>query len=82
MLNMRPKRRWGTSDRFFSNGWEGECVEIDTLSGKQIRELLEDHIKDYLDPCEWERLQTIEKAESETLEKIMHLHRSELEAVA
>jgi 5S rRNA maturation endonuclease (ribonuclease M5) len=77
-LPTRPVKKGDTR----AKGWEGGCVEIDTLSGKQIRELLEEEIAYYVDEDEWDRLQAIEKAEKETLAKIMHLHREELGAVA
>ena len=57
-----------------------ECVEIDTLSAAQIRELLEAEITALIDPEEWNRLRAIEAAEQETLKNILLLHRDELAA--
>jgi hypothetical protein len=63
-----PKRDWDG----------GNCVEIDTLSSAQIRELLEGEIIALIDPGEWRRLEAIEAAERETLNKILAQHRDEL----
>jgi hypothetical protein len=59
-----------------------KCVEIDTLSAPQIRELLEAEITEMIDTSQWNRLQAIEKAESEFLQKVLILHRDELEDIA
>ena len=61
-------------------GDPAECVEIDTLSAAQIRELLEAQITALIDPEEWNRLRAIEAAEQETLKNILLLHRDELAA--
>jgi hypothetical protein len=61
-------------------GDPADCVEIDTLSSAQIRELLEAEITALIDPGEWIRLQGIEAAEQETLKNILLLHRDELAA--
>jgi hypothetical protein len=63
-LPTRPPKRKGDPER---------CVEIDTLSSAQIRELLKAEIVTLIDPNEWRRLQAIEKAERETLDKILDL---------
>jgi hypothetical protein len=68
-LPTRPAKRKGDPDR---------CVEIDTLSSAQIRELLMGEITSLIDPQEWNRLRAIEEAERETLDKILDLHRDEL----
>jgi hypothetical protein len=61
-----------------SAGWgETECVEIDTLSGAQIRGLLEEHISGYIDAGEWKRLQAIEEAEKATLAQLAIRYREE-----
>ena len=59
-------------------GDPAECVEIDTLSSAQIRELLEAEITALIDPEEWIRLQGIEAAEQQTLKNILLVHRDEL----
>ena len=63
-------------------GDPAECVEIDTLSSAQIRELLEAEITAFIDPKEWIRLRGIEEAEQQTLKNILVLHRDELEGAA
>ena len=70
-----PKERKGSK-------WVDRCVEIDTLSSAQIRELLENEITSSIESEEWNRLRVIEQAEQETLEKILVLHRDELEGAA
>ena len=70
-LPTRPAKQKGDPDR---------CVEIDTLSSAQIRELLEGEITSLIDPDEWNRLLAIEKAEREALDKILILHWNELTA--
>ena len=64
-----------------SKGWEGGCVEIDTLSSKQIRDLLNKEVEYLVDGEEWERTKAIEEAEAQTLAEIADLHRDKLEAL-
>jgi hypothetical protein len=60
-------------------GDPAQCVEIDTLSAAQIRELLEAEITALIvDQGEWNRLQKIEAAEHETLQNILILHQDDL----
>ena len=73
-LPTRPVKK--TDSR--SRGWDGGCVEIDTLSGQQIRDLLNKEIEALVDSEEWHRLKSIEQAELNTLTNIMNLHRHEL----
>ena len=77
-LPTRPVKETDTR----AKGWMGGCVEIDTLSGKQIRELLEDEIDNYVDRGAWDRTQAIEKAERETMTNLMPRIRLELEEAA
>jgi hypothetical protein len=77
-LPTRPPKK--TDSR--SKGWEGGCVEIDTLSGQQIRELLEAEIIGLIDPDAWERTQAIEAAERESLNNILERYRDDLEDIA
>ena len=60
-LPTRPVKK--TDSR--SKGWEGGCVEIDTLSGKQIRDLLNKEVESLVDREEWQRTKAIEEAEAE-----------------
>jgi hypothetical protein len=69
-----PTRPVKKSDSRAKN-WDGDCVEIDTLSGKQIRAILEENIVRYIDKSEWERTKAIEQAERETLEKLNSRYR-------
>jgi hypothetical protein len=63
-----------------SKGWEGGCVEIDTLSGQQIRDLLNKEIESLADREELQRLKDIEEAERKTLAEIADLYRDKWEA--
>jgi len=59
--------------------WIGGCVEVDTLTPAQIRELLEREIIGLVDPEAWERTKLIEKAEADTLAHIFHMNRDRLQ---
>jgi hypothetical protein len=72
-LPTRPPKRKGDPEH---------CVEIDTLSSAQIRDLLEAKITALIESSSWEQLLAIEAAERETLGNILILHRDELEGAA
>ena len=74
-LPTRPVKK--TDSR--SKGWEGGCVEIDTLSGQQIRDLLNKEIESLVDMKELERLKAIEEAEREALIEICDAFRDKRE---
>ena len=74
-LSTRPVKK--TDSR--SKGWEGGCVEIDTLSGQQIRDLLNKEIESLVDMKELERLKAIEEAEQEALIEICDAFRDKRE---
>jgi hypothetical protein len=75
-LPTRPVKK--TDSR--SKGWEGGCVEIDTLSGQQIRDLLNKEVESLVDPEEYQRLKDIEEAEREMLAEMPDLFRDKWEA--
>jgi hypothetical protein len=76
-LPTRPVKK--TDSR--SKGWEGGCVEIDTLSGQQIRDLLNKEVESLVDSEEYQRLKDIEEAERNALADIADLYRDKLEAL-
>jgi hypothetical protein len=76
-LPTRPVKK--TDSR--SKGWEGGCVEIDTLSGQQIRDLLNKEVESLVDSEELQRLKDIEEAERQTLAEIADRYRDKLEAL-
>lgn len=59
-------------------GWVGECVEIDTLSTAQIKELLEERIESYVDQDAWNRTKAIEQAERDCLVDLFNNNRTVL----
>jgi hypothetical protein len=61
-----PTRPVKTSDRRAA-GWEGGCVEIDTLKPSVLKQLVDDAITDLIDAHEWEQLRLAEEMERETL---------------
>ena len=63
-----------------SKGWEGGCVEIDTLSGQQIRDLLNKEVESLVDHEELQRVKDIEEAEREMLAERPDLFRDKWEA--
>jgi hypothetical protein len=47
------------------------CWEIDAFDPNRLRECVEDAIKARIDPAEWERLETVEAAERESLREVL-----------
>jgi hypothetical protein len=75
-LPTRPVKR--TDPR--AKRWDGSgCVEIDTLSSQQIRDLLNQEIEALVDGPEWRRLKLVEEAERETLSRIADAFRTQME---
>ena len=62
-----------------SKGWEGGCVEIDTLSGQQIRDMLNREIESLCDMEELERVRAKEEEERESLVEICDKFRDKRE---
>ncbi|NBV25485.1 MAG: hypothetical protein EB141_17675 [Verrucomicrobia bacterium] len=52
-----------------AGGWQGGCVEVDTMRPAVLREIVKDCITQHIDPVEWRQTQTIERAERETLKQ-------------
>jgi hypothetical protein len=48
-----------------AKGWEGGCVEIDTLRPSVLKALVEGEITSLIDPRQWDVMQTVERDERE-----------------
>lgn len=55
-----------------AKNWVGGCVEIDTFTPAQIRELVDNRISQLVDPWQWEQTKMIERAEREALAEILN----------
>lgn len=66
-LMTRPVKASDTRAR----GWQGGCVEVDTLTPAQLRSLLEKELESLVDPFQWEQTKRIERAESDALGQIL-----------
>ena len=64
-----PTRPVKKTDKRAKN-WEGGCVEVDTLTPVQIRDILEKKLISLIDAREWNRTKYIEEAERESLAAI------------
>jgi hypothetical protein len=62
-LPTRPVKKTDTR----AGGWQGGCVEVDTMPPAVLKKLVRDCITKHIEPHEWEQTQLIEEAERETL---------------
>jgi hypothetical protein len=58
-----------TSDRR-AVGWEGGCVEIDTMPPAVLKQMVRDCIVQHIEPHAWEQTKRVEEMERETLRKM------------
>lgn len=65
-----PTRPVKETDRRAKN-WIGGCVEIDTLTPAQIRDLVDNRLAELVDRGQWERTKLIEQAERDALSEIL-----------
>jgi hypothetical protein len=64
-----PTRPVKTSDAR-AGGWQGGCVEVDTMPPAVLKALVRDCITKHIDRHQWAQTQQIEEAERETLRQI------------
>ena len=50
-----------------AGGWQGGCVEVDTMPPAVLKGIVRDCITSHIDQHQWEQTQAIEEAERETL---------------
>ncbi len=52
-----------------AGGWEGGCVEVDTMRPAALKTIVRECITQHIDPQEWAQTQAVERAERETLQR-------------
>jgi hypothetical protein len=65
--NKKKDPRYGWFVRRFGE----RCWELDALDPNDLRELVEDAIKEQIEPISWERCAAVEKAERESLRTVL-----------
>lgn len=71
-LPTRPQKKNSTRKKWFIERYGNlPACELDALPPDRLREMVHNAITQHIDPYEWERLQTIEAEERQTLATIM-----------
>jgi len=65
-----PRHDW------FVRNYGRRCWELDALDPNDLREIVEEAIKDEIEPIAWKRCAVIEKAEQESLRTVLDSWRS------
>ncbi|MGD0746060.1 MAG: hypothetical protein ABSA45_12980 [Verrucomicrobiota bacterium] len=65
-LPTRPVKKSDTR----AGGWQGGCVEIDTMPPAVLKKLVRNCITKHIEPHQWEQIQIAEKEERETLRQL------------